>query len=229
MVKIVLDAGHGGKDPGALANGLKEKDITLALVLKAGAYLTENYQCDVIYTRKEDMYLSPSERARRANEAKADVFCSFHINSAENPSARGFETFRYPKTAGKTAMLQMLVHEKVMNEMKKHHVLNRGMKEENFAVVRETEMPAVLTETLFISNKEDARLLKSESFLDQVACAHAVGIAQAAGAKERTVPAETKTLYRLLTGTFSEREEAEEKAGLLRRAYGWIVHVKEEK
>lgn len=228
MIKIMLDAGHGGKDPGAVANGLVEKELTLALALLAGAFLTKNYECEVVYTRKQDNYLSPSERARLANEAKAAFFCSFHINSAANGKARGFETFRYPKTAGKTSLLQILVHEEVMKAVKNHSVVNRGMKEENFAVVRETKMPAILTETLFISNQEDASLLKSAVFLKSVAAAHAIGIARAAGLTKK-IEVESKTVYRLYTGTFSSQEEAEKQASMLRRTYGWTIYVKGER
>lgn len=116
-------AGHGGKDPGAVANGLQEKDLTLHLTVKAGAHLTSRYDCDVIYTRTKDVYLSPSERADIANEAGADLFCSFHIKSAANPTARGFETFKFSGAAGKTAMLQILVHGAAVKVTDRHEVL----------------------------------------------------------------------------------------------------------
>lgn len=228
MVKIVLDAGHGGKDPGAVSNGLAEKELTLHLALAAGAYLMGSYLCEVLYTRTKDRYLSPSERARLANDAEADLFCSFHINSAANPAARGFETFKYPKATGKTAMLQILVHRAAARETNRHQVLDRGMKEENFAVLRETAMPAVLTETLFISNKEDARLLKSESFLNGMAAAYGEGLARAAGAKLKKAQPEAKPLFRLHTGTFAGKAEAEKQADMLRKTYGWTIYVKEE-
>ncbi|SIR57238.1 N-acetylmuramoyl-L-alanine amidase family protein [Domibacillus enclensis] len=228
MVKMMLDAGHGGKDPGAVAHGLQEKDLTLHLAVKAGAYLTSRYDCDVIYTRTKDVYLSPSERADLANEAGADLFCSFHINSAANPAARGFETFKFNGAAGKTAMLQILVHGAAVKVTDRHEVLDRGMKDENFAVLRETAMPAVLTETLFISNKEDARLLKSDAFLNSMAAAYGEGLARAAGAKERKAQAADNRLFRLHTGTFTGQAEADNQAEMLRKAYGWTIYVKEE-
>jgi N-acetylmuramoyl-L-alanine amidase len=183
-MRIAIDPGHGGKDPGATANGLLEKDITLELALKAGAYLSTHYDCEVIYTRNKDVFLSPSERAQIANIAKADFFCSFHINSF-NTVSKGFETYRYPGTTGKTLEVQKAVHQEVMNVLKPYNITDRGMKQKDLAVVRETRMPALLTETLFISNPNEAKLLKSGSFLDKVARAHAVGLAKAARLKEK--------------------------------------------
>lgn len=221
---IALDAGHGGKDAGASANELMEKDITLKLALKTGKYLRESFHCDVVYTRNKDVFVTLSERANIANKVHADLFCSFHINSF-NTSSKGFETFRFPGTKGKTAELQMVVHEEVMAVLRGYNIKDRGMKQEDFAVVRETKMPALLTETLFISNPNEAKLLKSDSFLDEVAVAHAVGLAKAAGLKR--VEQVLATEYYLKTGTFSSKVEAEKNAEMLRKEYGWIIHVTE--
>lgn len=219
---IVLDAGHGGKDPGASGNGILEKDITLKLALKTGEYLKKNYKCSVIYTRTNDVFLALSERAKIANVAKADYFCSFHVNSF-NKSSRGFETFRFPGTKGKTAELQKNVHDAVMNFLKQYNIRDRGMKQENFAVLRETAMPAVLTETLFLSNPAEAKLLKSDVFLNKAAEAHAIGLAKAAG----LIKVSDSKKYFLLAGSFPNREDAEEKAKLLQKSYGWNVFVEE--
>jgi len=78
LLLIALDAGHGGTDPGAVANGLLEKDLSLQLALKTGTYLRTHYTCEVVYTRSKDVAVELSERARIANMAKADLFCSFH-------------------------------------------------------------------------------------------------------------------------------------------------------
>ncbi|MFE8698397.1 N-acetylmuramoyl-L-alanine amidase [Cytobacillus sp. FJAT-53684] len=218
---IALDPGHGGSDPGAVGNGLLEKDITLKLALKTGTILRTQYDCDVMYTRNRDVSLTLSERASIANRSKADLFCSFHINSF-NATAKGFETFRYSKTTKeKSIELQKNVHEEVMKALKPYGIMDRGMKAENFAVVRETIMPALLTETLFISNPNEAKLLKSDAFLDQVAAAHAAGIAKVAGLKS----AEKK--HYLMIGSFSSKAEAEKNAKMLKEEYGWVVHVKE--
>ncbi|WP_077210425.1 N-acetylmuramoyl-L-alanine amidase family protein [Bacillus dakarensis] len=218
---IAIDAGHGGKDPGAIGNGLLEKEITLKLALKTGVYLRTHYDCDVMYTRNRDVFLSLSERVHMANLAKADLFCSFHINSL-NADSEGFETFRYPGTTGETAVLQQLVHSEVMKVMNNFGIPDRGVKQQDLAVLRETVMPALLTETMFISNPDEAKLLKSETFLEQVAQAHAVGLAKAARLRDKD-----ENRYYLVTGTFATKEHAEEQAQRLRDMYGWLIHVKE--
>jgi N-acetylmuramoyl-L-alanine amidase len=223
---IAIDPGHGGKDPGADANGLLEKDITLVLARKTGAYLKAYYDCDVIYTREKDVSLSLTERATIANRAKADLFCSFHINSF-NSSSHGFETYRYPGTTGQTIALQKAIHEEVMDVLASYNITDRGMKQKNLAVVRETKMPAVLTETLFISNPHEAKLLQSETFLNKVAEAHARGLAKAAGLKEKSKDKQTEQTYYLMTGTFKDKEEAEQAAERVRKTFGWNVYVKE--
>ncbi len=89
---VVLDAGHGGHDPGNLGNGYKEKDIALKIVLEVGKELEKNPDIKVIYTRKNDVFLKLHERAAIANKADADLFVSVHCNSFTN-NAHGTETF----------------------------------------------------------------------------------------------------------------------------------------
>ncbi|WP_274475577.1 N-acetylmuramoyl-L-alanine amidase family protein [Mangrovimonas aestuarii] len=89
---VVLDAGHGGNDPGNLGNGFKEKDIALKVVLAVGKALEKNKDIKVIYTRETDVFIELRERAAIANKADADLFVSIHCNS-HNSSAHGTETF----------------------------------------------------------------------------------------------------------------------------------------
>jgi len=91
---VVIDAGHGGKDPGAVGKRGKEKDIALAIALKLGKYIEENIpDVKVIYTRKTDVYPKLIERANIANDAEADLFISIHVNAIDNkPSAQGTMT-----------------------------------------------------------------------------------------------------------------------------------------
>lgn len=86
--KVVLDAGHGGKDPGAVKNGVQEKDVALDVVLKIGKILEKNKDVEVVYTRKTDVFIELRERANIANKAKANLFVSVHCNSVKtgNPS-----------------------------------------------------------------------------------------------------------------------------------------------
>jgi N-acetylmuramoyl-L-alanine amidase len=94
MTKIVLDAGHGGRDPGNLGSRSREKDINLAVTLLVGKYIEENLpDVEVIYTRKDDSFPSLKERPVIANKNKAHLFVSIHSNSAANKSAYGTETF----------------------------------------------------------------------------------------------------------------------------------------
>ncbi|MDF2158398.1 N-acetylmuramoyl-L-alanine amidase [Algoriphagus sp. CAU 1675] len=94
MKKIVLDAGHGGKDPGNLGSNSKEKDINLAVTLLVGKYIKENLpDVEVIYTRKDDSFPALKDRPQIANNNKADLFVSIHSNSAPSKSAYGTETF----------------------------------------------------------------------------------------------------------------------------------------
>lgn len=87
---IVLDAGHGGRDPGAVGKRAKEKDIALAIALKTGQYIEENIpDVKVIYTRKKDVYVGFLDRAKVANEAEADLFISIHVNAHTVSSAKG--------------------------------------------------------------------------------------------------------------------------------------------
>ncbi len=91
--KIVIDPGHGGKDPGALAFGLKEKDIVLKVAKNLAHHLKKDMNADVILTRDSDTFLSLEERTAIANTNDADLFISLHINAHPSPKVKGFETY----------------------------------------------------------------------------------------------------------------------------------------
>lgn len=102
---VVIDAGHGGKDPGAVsATGkIREKDITLKVALMVGESIRKNHpEVKVLYTRKTDVFVGLNDRARMANKADADLFISIHVNAAENRSAKGAETFTLGVEADRT-------------------------------------------------------------------------------------------------------------------------------
>jgi len=91
--KIVIDPGHGGKDPGAIANGLKEKDIVLKLAKRLAHNLEDSLGCEVVLTRTTDVYLSLEERTAIANGNNADLFLSLHVNAHSQSSVHGLETY----------------------------------------------------------------------------------------------------------------------------------------
>jgi N-acetylmuramoyl-L-alanine amidase len=92
--KVVIDAGHGGEDPGALGKNSREKDIVLGVALRLGKYIEDNFpDIEVIYTRKEDIFIPLHERADIANRNKADLFISIHANANPNNAAFGTETY----------------------------------------------------------------------------------------------------------------------------------------
>lgn len=91
---VVIDPGHGGKDPGAVNKGIREKDVVLGIGLKLGKYITENFpDVKVIFTRNTDVFVPLIDRSRIANKSKADLFISLHANTCGTPSLRGTETF----------------------------------------------------------------------------------------------------------------------------------------
>lgn len=188
--KIMLDPGHGGHDPGAAANGLKEKDLVLKIAKKTKAILEKVYGATVKLTRSTDVYIDLSQRARLANNWGADYFASIHINAA---GGTGFETFRYVELSASsgTGKQQKIVHDAIYRKIK-GKAGDRGTKSKDLAVLRETKMPAILTENLFIDREKDAALLKQDSFLDALAEGHAEGIAAAVGLKKASSSNKTK-------------------------------------
>lgn len=156
MAKIFIDAGHGGHGSGARGARSHEKNNVLKVALKIKPLLQQHGHA-VRLSRETDVYLTLSQRAALANTWGADLFISLHNNSATNKAATGFETFIYDKTTNvKTAHLQRVIHSAIIKEL---DLRDRVMKKANFAVLRETNMPACLIEYAFISNYQDETLL----------------------------------------------------------------------
>ena len=141
-VSIMLDAGHGGRDPGAVYNGRQEKDDTLALTLAIGEIL-QNNDIDVEYTRTTDVYESPYQKALEANEAGVDYFISIHRNSFPRPNeVNGVESLVYNKQGIKYEMAQ-----NINEQLETVGFVNLGVQARpNLVVLRRTQMPAVLVE-----------------------------------------------------------------------------------
>lgn len=179
MAKVFIDPGHGGNDPGAIGkrHGLQEKDIALSAGFKVGESL-KRHGIDVCYTRTTDTFVELTERANLANKAGADIFVSIHCNSASDSGAQGVETYSYLGSS-KGTILAKCIQDSIIRSGA--YTKNRGIKTANFAVLRQTNMPAALVEMGFISNKEDAEILKNKQ--NELAESIAKGILDYVGVK----------------------------------------------
>ena len=196
---IMLDAGHGGRDFGAVYNGRREKDDNLRLVLAIGEIL-QNNDIDVEYTRTTDVYETPYEKAMEANNAGVDFFISIHRNSFPTDNeVSGVESLVYSLTGLKYQMAQQ-----INEQLETIGFVNLGVKARpNLVVLRKTEMPAVLVEVGFINSDVDNRLF-DENF-EEIAQAIATGILDTlnyAGVIQ-------ENNYRVQVGAFRNRTYAE--------------------
>ncbi|MER2089497.1 MAG: N-acetylmuramoyl-L-alanine amidase [Sporosarcina sp.] len=158
-IKFVIDPGHGGHDPGAIGSNSKEAENVLKVALTLEKKLKAQGH-EVKLLRRTDTYLTLTQRANLANAWGADVFISLHDNSAVNNSATGFETFIFNgKVSADTIKLQQHVHKTIAKGI---GIRDRGMKRANFAVLRQTNMPALLIEYGFISNLTDEKVIAFE-------------------------------------------------------------------
>jgi len=214
--RIVIDPGHGGKDPGTCSpSGLKEKDIVLDVALRVAKIIKEKLGCEVILTRDRDVFVPLEERTAIANAKEADLFLSIHVNAAPNHEARGVETYVLDLASNKDAMrlaamenatsakqisdlqsilldlmqnskineslkLAGLVQEKMVSGLNKkfNDVPNLGVKKAPFVVLIGAQMPAILTEIAFLSNPEEEKRLKTDTYLADVANHISGGVAQ---------------------------------------------------
>jgi len=215
--RIVLDAGHGGKDPGAIGQfGLREKDITLDLVNRLKRHLKDS-GIDVALTREDDRFISLWRRADIANKRKADFFISIHANAFRSRRVSGFEVYylseavddnaravaaaenaslkyenssfanKKPSTALEATLRDIEYSENRVESIelakyitetacRKLGLKNRGVKGARFYVLKGAEMPSVLIEVGFISNKSEAKRLKKAQYREMLAKAIASGI-----------------------------------------------------
>jgi N-acetylmuramoyl-L-alanine amidase len=211
---IVIDPGHGGKDPGAIGyNGLEEKTVVLDIAKRLKKIMREKTNYKIILTREKDVYLSLEERTAIANTLNADLFISLHANASRRRGAMGVETYFLDYTFNEE-VLEIASRENnapfllkddlqaILYDLKKtnyynesillaNHVqeslilsldsnyrkfLNRGAKAAPFYVLFGAEMPSVLIETLFISNRKEEKMLRNERFKQRIAEAIFIGI-----------------------------------------------------
>ena len=196
---IMLDAGHGGQDPGAVYKGRQEKDDNLKLALAVGEILERN-GIDVSYTRTTDVYQTPFEKAQLANQAGVDYFISFHRNSSPKDNQyQGVEVLVYDKSGIKYQMAENIVG--ALGELGFREI---GVKERpGLVVLRRTKMPALLIETGFINSDEDNKLF-DEKFQE---IAQSIADAIMGTLDEETV--NEPLYYRVQTGIFRNRENAD--------------------
>ena len=170
---ILLDPGHGGFDPGAVGpSGLTEKDVNLAVALLTAEILQrEGY--NVMLTRNDDRFISLKDRVEMANSLEAMLFVSIHSNSANATYSEGTETFIAPDKVASSQLLADALQQNLLKELKRY---DRGVKKENFYVIKYTDMPAALVEVAFISNPHEESLLASNLFREKAARAIAQGI-----------------------------------------------------
>ena len=155
MAKVMIDPGHGGGDPGAVADPLTEKVLNLELAdIICGKLEEAGY--DVRMTRCYDEYLSLSARYKMANKWCADYFISVHHNSFVTSNANGFEVLYYWQSGEGSGLANSLCNYVSRNFP---HMRNRGMKSrKGLAVLRGTRMPAILIEAGFMSSTKDRRI-----------------------------------------------------------------------
>lgn len=178
---IVLDAGHGGSDPGAIGlNKLREKEVTLAIALKVQSLLLSK-GANVAMTRVSDTDVHSSgatdvqELQARVNvgiKNAADIFVSIHSNASVNREVGGISTYYTPKTKFDTLLAQCLQDELMKNAA----LTNLGIRQAGFYVTKRSAMPAALIELAFLSNPNEEKLLSSSWFQEKAAVAIVSGI-----------------------------------------------------
>jgi N-acetylmuramoyl-L-alanine amidase len=186
---IYIDPGHGGRDPGAVGPAkTQEKNNTLSEAQYLATFLG-GYQCDVRLTRNSDVSLGAtagadlSARANAANNAGASFFISVHNDANTSPQPHGATTYIY----GVGGQAEKFAHA-VQPELATFGFQDRGINVANFAVLRETKMPAILCETGFISNSEEERNLADANFRQRIGEALGRGLVKALGLQPKTQP-----------------------------------------
>ncbi len=189
---VVLDPGHGGKDPGARGNGLLEKELTLDVALRLRALLRSK-GLHVVLTRTADTTVGLEQRARKARQVGGDLFVSLHFNAATVSSVHGVEVYALTPAGGVSTasrrvllrrypgnrwdryniILAYMVHQQLVQRLK---ALDRGIRRARFVVLREARMPAILVEAGFLTSPTEARKLRTSSYRQQIAQAIADGI-----------------------------------------------------
>lgn len=242
MVKIAIDAGHGINTPGKRSpTGEREWTFNDKVVRAAMTKLSEYENVQLLRTDDASGNVDAplAARTNQANSWKADIFISVHHNALEDEWAdhEGVETFVYvPMSENpKSKKLADCVHPRIVKTMQSK---DRGIKEKNLSVLRNSNMPAILTEGGFMDSRSDIKKLRNDKFLKAQGEAIALGIVEYFGLTQKPLPkpivtpavksASTKKKYRIFTGTFDSKESAARASDKLKKDYGWITHIREE-
>lgn len=225
---LVVDPGHGGSDPGGASLGMTEKELNrleaLSLVNKLAKY-------DVLVVPTRSLYydeeMDLKDRTDLANAVGADAVLSLHHN-AYGGKGRGYEDFIYNnkgtyddgwtprrKDTTKDAEFQKIIHNKIVPILKEHHLLDRGMKQEDFRMVRMVNAPSVLVEWLFMDHPDEIRLIQDPVVRDKYTTALAEAVVEFLNLKVKE--SAKKKLYRVQVGAFTIKDNAE---NLVRRLKG---------
>ena len=211
QARIVLDPGHGGYDPGAVAFGLEEKKLNLKLALKAAEQLSDQ---EVLLNRDRDLFVSLSDRVAISKRVNADLFVSLHVNAG---GGRGFESFIYSGLPQGSAVekIQENLHLEIMTTLEPWQIRDRGHKQAAFYVLKYNSAPAVLIESLFIDNEREALLWQSDKFVEALAKGVSEGIRQTLklppGKQAPGEAAPKGSLYTVQVGAFAYPENARQR------------------
>lgn len=175
---VVLDAGHGGVDPGAVSGSFYEKTVVLDVTKRVESTLRSRYGYEARLTRSSDVAMTLAQRVQAARTLKGNLFVSIHANAAGNPVANGLETFYSTSTAhrDKSRVLATNVQKRLMGQMP--GMTNRGVKTANYYVIAQNAMPSALVEIGFISSPRDVALLRDSASRQRMAEGIAEGIAE---------------------------------------------------
>jgi N-acetylmuramoyl-L-alanine amidase len=177
---IVIDPGHGGKDLGTHSKKVpryQEKLLTLSVSRILRNYLSKlGYQ--VVMTRNSDLYVGLQERAEIANTQRCALFVSIHFNSAPNKQAEGVEVFYYniPQSKERSIASKNLAETVLKRTLEMTEAHSRGVKHGNLAVIRQTQMPAILVEGGFLTHEEEEKKIRSIIYQRKLAWGIAQGI-----------------------------------------------------
>jgi len=200
---IVLDAGHGGKDPGTekrCAKCADEKDIALDVVLLIGKLISENYSnLEVVYTRKDDTFVSLDERVKLANGINADLFLSIHCNANPNTSIEGFQIHIHDHSYLKSKYFGESLENALIKKTQKasRGIFNFKDRESHLYVLQYTKMPSVLAEIGFLSHAEEEKFLNSYKGKAQIAQALLEGIDDYCKKNQIKLKKHPKTCYKI--------------------------------